>query len=352
VNLDWNPCWSEDGRYLYFESDRDGTWNVWRVAIDEETGEPRGPAQPVTLPARFVMQLRVAAGGRRLVFQSFEPSFLLEAHGFDPAAMRSTGVSSAVLRFAFQAISDADVSPDGSRICFASVGPVRNVYVVGSDGSNVVRLTNDADVESIPRFSPDGRQIAFRSNRGGLWRIWSVPSDGGALTPVADDAKGPPVWAPDGAALAYASSDGWRILRWEDGRTSTETMRPPAGGSFVPSSWSRDGSRILGVSVLEASSRIVGYRLRDAVYEPIEDAPETPGSNQATNPVYLPDGRGILYVTRQGVRVWDSRSRSSRLVFETQETAPIEDFAIAPGATTVYVSRQVDESDIWMGEIQ
>ncbi|HVG23572.1 MAG TPA: protein kinase, partial [Thermoanaerobaculia bacterium] len=49
--VDWNPVWSPDGKHLYFGSDRDGTLNLWRIAIDEESGEVSGDPEPLALPA-------------------------------------------------------------------------------------------------------------------------------------------------------------------------------------------------------------------------------------------------------------------------------------------------------------
>ena len=62
--VDWNPLWSPDGKYLYFGSDRDGTMNLWRVAIDEATGKPAGAPEPLPLPAHVQRRLRLLAAGR------------------------------------------------------------------------------------------------------------------------------------------------------------------------------------------------------------------------------------------------------------------------------------------------
>ncbi len=58
--LDWNPFWSADGAWLYFSSDRGGTLNLWRVAIDERTGVTRGAPEPVTLAAAFPAHFSLA----------------------------------------------------------------------------------------------------------------------------------------------------------------------------------------------------------------------------------------------------------------------------------------------------
>ena len=51
---DWSPVWSPDGTYLYFVSDRGGSMNLWRVAIDEASGKPLGEPEPITTPAPFL----------------------------------------------------------------------------------------------------------------------------------------------------------------------------------------------------------------------------------------------------------------------------------------------------------
>ena len=58
--LDWNPVWSPDGHYLYFCSNRAGTMNLWRVAIDEKSGKTLGEAEAVTTPSEFVAHLSFA----------------------------------------------------------------------------------------------------------------------------------------------------------------------------------------------------------------------------------------------------------------------------------------------------
>src|ERR1051325_9303028 len=61
-SLHWNPVWSPDGRYLYFGSDRDGTLNLWRIAVDETTGRPLNDAEMA--PALLRRPFRVFRTGR------------------------------------------------------------------------------------------------------------------------------------------------------------------------------------------------------------------------------------------------------------------------------------------------
>ena len=49
--MNWNPVWSPDGAWLYFGSDHSGSLNLWRLPIDERSGEVRGGPEPVTTPS-------------------------------------------------------------------------------------------------------------------------------------------------------------------------------------------------------------------------------------------------------------------------------------------------------------
>ncbi|HEY7819941.1 MAG TPA: protein kinase, partial [Vicinamibacteria bacterium] len=68
--VDWSPVWSPDGRYLYFSSDRGGSMNLWRIPIDERSGQAEGPPEPVRAPASFVAHVSFSRDGRRLVYAS------------------------------------------------------------------------------------------------------------------------------------------------------------------------------------------------------------------------------------------------------------------------------------------
>jgi Tol biopolymer transport system component len=69
-----------------------------------------------------------------------------------------------------------------------------DLYLVNSDGTNVRRLTDDPAIDGLPTWSPDGKWLAFLSNRGGNWGIWILhvasgetrqifSFDGGTYTP-------------------------------------------------------------------------------------------------------------------------------------------------------------------------
>jgi len=96
---------------------------------------------------------------------------------------------------------DLDVSPDGSRIVFSLLG---DLYLLPIGGGSASRVTNGQAWDVQPRFSPDGREIAFTSDRGGGNNLWRMPVAGGTPTQVSkEDFRliNNPAWTPDGQYL-------------------------------------------------------------------------------------------------------------------------------------------------------
>src|SRR6185436_15232437 len=84
--------------------------------------------------------------------------------------------------------SPASWSPEGRRIAFASNRDGKTeIYVMEADGSNVSRLTNNLTDDDFPKWSPDGRKILFHSNRDGNWEIYVMEADGSNQTRLTVD---------------------------------------------------------------------------------------------------------------------------------------------------------------------
>ena len=133
------------------------------------------------------------------------------------------------------------------HVAFAHGG---DLWVAGRAGGEARRLTSTPAVEQNPRFSPDGRLIAFTSNRSGVESVYVLPVEGGDPTrltwyPAASYALG---WTPDGSRVLYASSretapaaEPRRWTRSPDGGPS-EWLPAPRGHD---GSLAGDGSRIV-----------------------------------------------------------------------------------------------------------
>ncbi|UCG47963.1 MAG: PD40 domain-containing protein, partial [Phycisphaerales bacterium] len=95
-----------------------------------------------------------------------------------------------------------DVSPDGSDIIFDLLGDIYRIPIAGGEAE---ALTEGAPWDIQPRYSPDGRQIAFTSDRGGGDNIWIMDRDGGNRRQVTKEdfrLLNSPCWTPDGQYVA------------------------------------------------------------------------------------------------------------------------------------------------------
>ena len=208
--MDWNPVWSPDGRSLYFASERGGSANLWRVAIDEASGRPRGEPEPVTTPSRRSDSISFSRDGRSLMFVSSDRRSSIQRFGIDPA----TGHVTEPPRPAFQGsrvIYTQDISPSGEWIAFTPLGGREDLFVVKSDGTGYRQITDDPARDRGPKWSPDGKRIAFYSDRSGRYETYSIRPDGSGLeqlTKTTGPTRSEVTWSPDGKRIA--TNDGAR----------------------------------------------------------------------------------------------------------------------------------------------
>ena len=100
---------------------------------------------------------------------------------------------------------DARISPDGSEIVFCYKG---DIYKVPAQGGTAVQLTTQTSYEASPVWSPDGKQIAFASDRNGNFDIFIMPADGGAARRLTYHSASeiPSAFTPDGKYVFFSAS--------------------------------------------------------------------------------------------------------------------------------------------------
>ncbi len=247
-------------------------------------------------------------------------------------------------------VRDPQVSPDGAWVAYtistidkAAEKSDSDVWMVKWDGSERVRLTTSKESESSPRWSPDGKWLAFlssRANREEGTQVWLLPRAGGEATQLTS-VKGSVndyVWSPDSKSIVFVSAtpgpetaaatgDPVVITRYlykpdyEEGMTrfndnrrthlflvdvATGAVRQLTSGDFYEHSpdWSPDGREVLFVSNREPNQDqffnydIFAFRLAGGAIRRI-----TATESAEFQPRYSPDGKRIVFLgTRRGLR--------------------------------------------------
>ena len=361
-SVDWNPIWARDGAHLYFESDRGGVTNPWRVAIDERTGRLLGEPQPVVLPTSWSGQLSLSADERRLVYRTSEMTAEIRRLPFDSQGGRLTGPVERLFDTAIPAVG-LDVAADGWLV-FRTAAMQEDVYVMLVDGSGLRKLTDDDAKDRNPVWSPDGSTAAFYSNRSGRYEIWTVDRDGSNLrqrTETGDagrlqDSTFFPVWSPDGKSMAVSASD--KVVRFalrDEPVKNSEMEELPVDrgdGTFVlPLSWSPDGAKIAGVRIGqngELLGGVVVYELstKGTQFLPIP-SPTPPAGHVFPTLSWLPDSRrGVIRWGNRLLLVDTAAGKIATLLDRLSSDGGI--VRLSGDGRSIYMLDSRDEGDLWM----
>ena len=189
----------------------------------------------------------------------------------------------------------AALAPPVGRIAFYSSRDGNpEIYVMKTDGSDVVRLTNDAAFDRSPAWSTDATRIAFTSNRSGSFEIYAMNVDGSGLTQLTNTGtyNEQPTWSPDGTKIAFSSVDGTGVggvyVMNADG---SGRARLTETGSQDPSpAWSPDGTKIAFAAGPQAGTDIYAMNADGSGVTRL-----TTTSYQDNESAWSPDSRKIAF---------------------------------------------------------
>ena len=215
-NNDWHPSWSPDGKRIAFSSNREGhvidgitTLEIYVMDANGDnpqnlTNNPSNDYSPSWSP-----------DGKRIAFVSDRDKkfiaeiYVMDADGGNPQNLTNNPNDD----------YSPSWSPDSKRIVFVSYrvghfigdsGITLEIYVMDADGGNLQRLTENRKNDWHPSWSPDGKRIAFSSDRKGDAvnpEIYAMDADGGNLQRLTENRHDDesPSWSPNGKRIAFYS---------------------------------------------------------------------------------------------------------------------------------------------------
>jgi tricorn protease len=295
---DAQPMWHDNT--IYFLSDRGANErnNLW--AYDLAKNSVRQVTQfsdfDITFPSMGPDSIVFQAGGRLYLLDlaTEKPAEVLVHVVTDQTTLRPRTAKAESL------IQWVSVSPTGKRAVFEARG---DVFTVPAEFGAVVNVTRSSGVsERYPRWSPDGKTVAYWSDRSGEYELTLRPADGSgpekSVTTLGPGFRYPPQWSPDSKKLAFIDQ-AMRIRIFDTAANrATEIDQSPdwidhPGLETFRMQWSPDSRWLTYALPTKAGNRAVF--LYDTRSAKLHQA--TTGYLNDTQPTFEPEGKYLIYAS-------------------------------------------------------
>jgi tricorn protease len=240
------PMWAADGNAVYYVSDRSGVQNIWSRPVSGTA-----PAKQLTNFSRGrVLWPAISFDGRLIAFEHDFEIWTLDpvtnASGRVAITRRGAPAAAGVEHMTLtDGFTDLALSPDGKKVAVIVRGEV--FAASAKDGGDAARLTRTIDGEAQLAWSPDSRRLVYSSDRDGTTRLvmYDFAQSAESVLTAGVETDHSPRFSPDGKTIAFIRGDA--ELRVVDVASKTERLvargafdRPPFAGE-PPMAWSPDG---------------------------------------------------------------------------------------------------------------
>jgi eukaryotic-like serine/threonine-protein kinase len=247
-------------------------------------------------------------------------------------------------------------SRDGKQIAYVNTLDA-TLWTSRVDGSEKLQLTFPPDLASLPRWSPDGKQIVYVSQRlGKPWKLFLISAQGGTpeeLLP-GDTTEGDPTWSADGTRVAFShglpAGQKESDIRILDLNTHQVTTIPGSNGMFSPR-WSPDGHYLAALNLENVSKKLLLYDFQSGKWSEWITEPDAVGF-----PAWSSDSHSLDYWSANKIkRIKLGNSRPEDLftfntsrVYFTPEFGPWNDSA--PDGSRIFL-HDISTQDIYALDI-
>jgi len=285
------PCWSPDGDYIFFVSDRDfGACNIWSV---KKNGLILKSVTKFT--SHDVRWMSVARNVPRAVYERNFGIWITDLTTGESHAVSIESPSEMKENSKFfvenEDVSEFHISPDGKKIAAVVRG---EVFILSSEGGYARNITNSPWRERDIDWDKESQAVVFVSDRDANTDLYIISALGNekprGLTNTSEDVLSPK-FSPDGKWIAYYRGKRQLRLVQPDGRNDRLILEDDFGGRFADDfAWAPDSRYIAVVSNRSGNSDIIAVNI-----ETQEKIKLTNTAYDESSPVWSPDGKALFF---------------------------------------------------------
>ena len=352
VNAEY-PTWMPDGNEILFSA----RGSLWRLDVAQHRAPARLPfvGEYGIMPA--VSRAQPGRPSRLVYVRSFDDANIWRLEAPAPGAAPSSPPAVAIASTRLEGMPQ--LSPDGRRVAFTSDRTGNwEIWLADQDGGNAIALTSMGAVAAgYPHWSPDGEHLAFHSNVEGQWDVYVVSASGDkprrmTSHPATDDF---PSFSRDGKWL-YFSSDragGQQQTLWKVAVAGGDAVQLTTSAAYA-SQESPDGAHIYYVETLDRPSALWRMPVASGAAEKVLEGVYLANFAVLTGGVYFIDrpsgGTGIHYMDLPSgevrLRYFDFTTRKSTTVVPNLGKVDVPFTVSADGRTILYPRMDSSVNDL------